>query len=363
MPPKLLKFFIFILISFAVFLAGYLFSSRQNFATQNLGRQALINNSLVSRFNQAQEKYVEPTGLFPLTSGEASFPTLSTNGTEIWYYITRTGEIRSVTIKNPLAGSVLVAKIQPNASFISWGANKTLVANYSSGTIYYDLNLNFSKKYETRIKNPALSKTGTKIAYTYFDQESGNGNISIADPKLESFKNILLTRFADWQIHWLGENKLALIKPPTLENTRVSLFTLNTEGSGTLQNIINLKSNLETVWSSDGQKIIYSYVDSSTGQNSLYLIDSSIGKEIALNLNYAASRCAWGPDNKTVYCAGIDSFVSFVPTAATVETRAIASSQGTDTTSATNLLLTGTGDYLIFKNLKDGKLYGLGLNQ
>src|SRR3989344_1302877 len=156
MTRKLTIFIIFILFGLAAFLAGFLFTQNRNPSDQ----QALINNSLVERFNQTEEKYTEPAGLFELTSGEAGFPTLSGNGVEVWYYIPRSGEIRSVTIKNPLAGSTLLAKIQPNAANISWGANKTLIANYSTGAIYYNLASNFSKKYETSIKNPVLDKAG-----------------------------------------------------------------------------------------------------------------------------------------------------------------------------------------------------------
>ncbi|MBI2062648.1 MAG: hypothetical protein HYT61_00135 [Candidatus Yanofskybacteria bacterium] len=358
MLKKLAISFIFILIITATFLAGYLFSRKSDLPDQ----QALINNSLVERFNQTEEKYVEPTGLFELTSGEASFPTIRANG-EIWYYTPKNGEIRSASFKNLLAGSALVAKIQPNAINISWGSDKTLLANYSTGAIYYDLGSNFSKKYEINIKNPVLSKTGNKTAYIYFNQESGEGNISIANPKLESFKNVLPTRFTNWQIKWLGENKLALTKPPTLESSQASLFTLDTENGKTLQNIINLKNNLEVAWSPDEQKIVYSYVDSSTGQNGLYLMNLGAKEEMPLNLNYTASKCVWSFDNKTVYCAGVDSFVSLDATAANAGTQTIANSQSIDASSATNLFLTSTGDYIIFKNIKDGKLYGLHLAQ
>lgn len=347
---------IFILFGLATFLAGYLFTQNRNPSDQ----QALINNSLVERFNKTEEKYVEPTGFFELTSGEANFPTLSSDGKKIWYYNARNGEIRSVTIKNPLAGSTLVAKIQPNAANISWATNKTLVANYATGAIYYDLNSNLSKKYDTKIKNPALSKTGDKIAYTYFNEATNEGNITIADPKLESFKNILPTRFASWQIRWLGKDKLVLIKPPTLENTQVSLFTLDT-GEKTLQNILDLKNSLEVIWSPDGQKILYSYIDPTTGQNALFLMNLADKNEMPLNLSYAASKCAWSLNNKTAYCAGKDSFVSFDATATTIETQTVTNSQNADATSAANLFLSGTEDYLIFKNTKDGKLYGLSL--
>ncbi len=358
MLRKLTIFIVFVLVGLATFLAGYLFSRKAD----NTGQQALIDNSLVSRFAQTQEKYAKPTGLFALTMGEASYPTLSGDGKNVWYYIPQNGEIRSVSIQNTLTGSTLIAKIRPNATNISWGANKTLAANYSTGAIYYDLNSNFSKKYDIKVKNPVLSKAGTEIAYNYFDENTGEGNISIADPKLESFKNILATRFANWQIGWLNDSKLILTKPQTVDNNPGSVFILDTVEK-TLQNILELKNNLEVAWSPNGQKIIYSYSDPSTKQNGLYFMDIADKNEVPLNLDFDASKCVWSIDNKNVYCAGIDSFVYFDATADSVKTQTVANSQDADPSSSANLFLTSTEDYLLFKNTKDGRLYGLSLSQ
>lgn len=349
---------VFSVIGLAVFLAGYLFSRKSDPANQ----QALINNSLVTRFDKTEEKYAAPTGLFELTSGETSFPNISTTG-EVLYYVSKNGEIRSVSIKNTAASSALIAKIQPNANYISWGANKTLVAGFPTGSIFYDLTSNYSKKYDARIKSPVLNKAGNKIAYAYFSEESGEGNVSIADPKLESYKNILPTRFAGWQIKWLDNNRLALMKPPTLENTQHSLFVLDIE-SGALQNILDSKSNLELAWSGNGQKIVYSYIDPYTQEKGLYVMGLGAKEEIKLKSVLGASKCVWSIDNKTVYCAGQNSFVSIDTSSPDTPAKELTNPAGANTAAnATSLLLTSAEDYLIFKNSKDGKLYGLSLSQ
>lgn len=356
MSNKFLHFIVFFLIVLAVFLAGYLFSYKSDPADQ----QALINNSLVTRFNKTEEQNIAPIGLFELTSSEASFPYLLATS-EVLYYTPKNGEIRSISIRNPIAGSTLVAKISPNASYISWAVNKTLVASYSTGSIFYDLTSNFSKKYANNIKNPVLSKTGTKIAYIYFNNETGEGNINIADPKLESQKNILATRFANWQISWLEDDQLALIKPPTLQNTASSFYVLSVENAA-LQNVLDLKNNLEVTWSGNGQKLVYSYTDLATQEKGLYFMDLADKVELALNSTLSASRCVWSIDNKTVYCADKNSFVSFdtsLPQTKPKET-VIPNASGA-VADVTHLMLNSIEDYLIFKNSKDGKLYGFGL--
>ncbi len=363
MAKKITIFLIFILAALATFLAGYLISKKSLTGGQN--QQALINNSLVSRFEESSEKRVPPVGLFALSRDRAAFPALSADGKEILYYNPDSGEIRSVATKNMAGGSVLVAKIQPGARQISWASNKTLVATYSNNSIFYDLNSNSSKKLDNKIKKPVLSRVGDKLAYNYFDAETGEGNISIADPLAESFKVVLPTRFENWQIGWVNNDVLSLVKHSTLENPASSLFTLDI-GTKSLRNILDSKNNLEVVWSPGGQKIIYSYSTNPAQESGLYFIDLADREEVGLNTALDASRCTWSIDNKTIYCAGKDSFVTIdtstaQPAAEDISTlpKEILSSAAT----ATNLLLTSSEDYLIFRNSQNGKLYGLSLNK
>ncbi len=363
MAKKVTIFLIFILAALAMFLAGYLISKKSLTSGQN--RQALINNSLVSRFEESPEKRVPPAGLFALSRDRAAFPVLSADGKEIFYYNSDGGEIRTVSTKNMAGGSTLVAKIQSGARQINWASNKTLVATYSDNSIFYDLNSNTSKKLDGKIKNPVLSKTGNKLAYNYFDAETGEGNVSISDPLAESFKIVLPTRFENWQIGWVNDEVLFLIRRPTAGNPTSSLFTLDI-GTKSLRNIVDLKNNFEVAWSPNGQKIIYSYSADSAQENYLYFMDLADRKEVGLNAVVNASRCAWSIDNKTVYCAGKDSFVTIdtsadKPAAEDISTlpKEILSAAAT----AASLLLTSSEDYLIFRNTQNGKLYGLSLSE
>lgn len=357
MAKNLTLFLTLILASLVTFLAGYLFTRNKN----PLNQQALINNSLVSRFTKTEEKYLEPTGLFKLAR-EASFPVLSADGKEILYYNARNGEVRSVPFRVVSPVSSLLAKIQPGANKITWSANKTLLAAYSTGDIYYDLSSNFSKKYDSKIKNPVLDKTGTRIAYTLFDPKIGNGSITIADPRIDSHKEILPTRFASWQIMWLGDNELALVKPPTLENSNSSLFLLNVKEK-TLNQVLDSKKNLEVAWSPNRQKILYSYTDLYTNNGEFYIMDLDTKENRRLSPDHNASGCAWSLDNKTVYCAGSDSFVFFDTSAPDIKTRTVNAPVNPDTTYATDIFLTSAEDYLIFKNSNDGQLYGLRIEE
>jgi len=361
MARKVTIFLVFILAALAMFLAGYLISKKS--LTGNPNQQALINNSLVDRFEESPEKRVPPVGLFALSRDRADFSTLSADGKEILYYNSDSGEIRSVSTKNMAGGSTLIAKIQAGARQINWASNKTLVAVYSGNSIFYDLNSSTSKKLDSKIKSPVLSKAGDKLAYNYFDAGTGEGNISIADPLVESFKVLMLTRFENWQIGWVSNNVLSLITRPSPENQISSLFTLDTE-TKSLHNILDSKNNLEVVWSSNGQKIVYSYSADTVQGSNLYFMDLANQEEVGFNTALNASRCVWSIDNETIYCAGKDSFVTIdtsaaQPAAEDIPTlpKEILSAAAT----ASNLLLTSSEDYLIFRNTQNGKLYGLSL--
>ena len=363
MAKKITIFFVFILAALAMFLAGYLISKKSLTGGQN--QQALINNSLVSRFEESPEKHVSPIGLFALSQDRATFPTLSADGKEIFYYNPDSGEIRSVSTQNMAGGSTLAAKIQPGARQISWASNKTLVATYSNNSIFYDLNSNSSKKLDSKIKNPVLSRAGDKLAYNYFDTETGEGSISIADPTAEIFKTLLSTRFENWQISWLNSDVLFLVTRPALGNSEFSLFTLDTTTKA-LHGVLDSKNNLEVVWSPSGQKIVYSYSIGPAQESGLYFMDLANREEVGLNATLNASKCTWSIDDKTIYCAGKDSFVVLDTSLASPIPENIPNvpKENLDSSAtATNLLLTSAEDYLVFRNSQNGKLYGLNLNR
>lgn len=346
----------------AAFLAGYLASRHP--AIEN--RQATLDNSLISRFEETAEKHAPPSGLFLVSKDKAAFPKLSANGREILYYNPESGDIRSVSASNLLGGSATIAKIHPGANQISWGQNKTLMASYINGSTYYDLiNSGFSKKLDNKIKNPVFSRAGDKVAYVWFDEGAGTGSVGVANPTFENFKSVMPTRFGNWQLGWLNAKTLYIIKikPATLENPLATLFTLNVETKA-LEKILDSKNNLEMVPAADGKKLLYSYTDSYSGETNLYTTELANNQETPLNIPGKASSCAWSVDNNTIYCARADSFFAVDTSLPDQSPRKLTKpGQGGNFASINNLILTSSEDYLIFVNTRDERLYGLGLGK
>lgn len=357
---KLLIFLVVVLAALALFLAGYSISRRT--LTADLS-QPLTANSLVNRFDKTTEKKSQPIGTFVISKGAADFPVLVSGGKEVLYYNPDSGEIRSVQVSDLAGGSTVVAKIQSHASRIIWSANKTLVAFYDTGATYYDLNNNYSKRLGGNIKNPALAKAGNKIAYNYFDGRAGSGSVSVADPQSTVFKNILATRFPDWQIGWLDSSRLWLIRPASEEFSTSLLFSLDID-SGRFEKILEASGHLEVLWSAGGQKFVYSYADPSTQATGLYMLDPETRDEALLAQDIHANQCAWSIDSKTIYCVSGQSLVTIDTSGPYPKAQPVLiHGDSTPLEHATNLTLTSTEDYLLFLDSAAHQLYALRLSQ
>lgn len=343
-----------VIFATALVLAGFWVSKRGESGNQS----ALIDNSLVSRFETPTEKYQTPKELFQITREKSYFATTLPESKELWYYNPENGEIRSTALDGMPTSSSLVSKIQPNATGISWAANKTLVARYNSESIFYNLNNGFSKKYDPGIKNPIISKSGDKIIFTSFNPKTKSGFITIADPNAEGSKNLMPTRFENWQITWLSDGILALADSQDL----TSIFAIDLEGKN-FESLLNSKKDLQLAWSPDGQRAFYSFSDEfANGQIVLNTIELSTKTENSLGLEIPASRCAWSIDSKNIICAYLNKFVLIDTRAKVVAPKDLVEISALFTGGSgavSDLLLTSTEDRLIFKNLQNGKLYGV----
>ncbi len=361
MLNKTTVFLLFMFTVLIAFLGGYFLSQKSDI--NNSSQQASLDNSLVSRFNKSSEKYVMPVGLFTISRERASFPFLTQNGKKVIYYYPNRGEVRSSSVDSLGNNSSLIATIKPWALDIQWASGSRLIAVYADGSILYDLVSGSSKKIDKNIIGPSFSKSGDHIAYVYnsLDKETGR-DIRISDTDMAIFKTLLSTRISSWDIEWTDNETLSVLKQPTLDNPQSSLFTLDTR-TKRLRNILASKKDLQTIWSPDGKKLLYSYV-SNTKERELYVMTVPNRVPIFLGVGTSASQCTWRVDSRTVICGNENSFFS-LDTSSTKPKREKITSLERDTfdVSVTELLITSSEAYLIFINTQDGKLYGLSLDK
>ncbi len=290
-------------LSLIFFMGGYLFNRQLSLQKINRDSFALINNSLINRFQEpatlASTLPATPTGIFKISGQDIAFPSVSDHH-DILYYDRVSGNIRSLDItaaSNQKAKTI--ATIKPGARRITWAANnKRILADYANSSIYYDLENSKSKEYSASIQKPALSKKGDALAYIFSNNETGESNISLTDTNLESFKNIFKTQTTNWDLTWLNEDQLSLSN--SLGRNSSSIFTLNTR-TKEFQNIINALNIIDISWSPNGQSLIYSR----NGDNGLELdyINLPDTTPRVLGLQAHARQCAWSIDNKTLICA------------------------------------------------------------
>ena len=350
-----LKFF---LLLFAV--AGISFGASLGFtkwSDQRLSND--LQGSVLQRFNGTQEYQPAEKGSIKLTTEEASFPHVNSNQQEVRYYHSRTGQVKSVSLGTK-QNVTLVATLKPRASDLTWSPDGTeVIASYGSELIYTNLADGTFAKLDPNITRPVFGKSSNSVAYLYFNKKTEEGNISVADSKFTTFKNLLKTRLSGWEIQWTNERKLSLLAiTPAMRLTSLYLMDVTQEG---LEVLIDSKSDVEINWSPNGQKLLYSR----KAQNGieLFVLDLPTRAEKRLNIISVASKCGWAPDSATLYCAvpekGSEDSIIKISVTGTQEKLFAPADIGY--VNAHDITYLTAENSLLFKNFKDGRLYMLSL--
>lgn len=330
------------------------FASNKKVVYDSTDELALSNNSLINRFNHVQEKYQPSTGPVKFSNDNGYFLKLSADGKEVYYYLPSNGQIKAAAISNLTSHdspvSSIIGEIKPGFKKIDWAKNgRKLIASSDKEIVYYNLDSGFSKKLDPKIINPTFS-SDNKVAYLYFDLDTGDGEIKVANSDFENSKDLLKTRSETWQLTWLNSKTLGLI-------TNNSFFTLNID-SGDLDKILEGKKDLVVNPSPNGDSFIYSYLDDS-GEIRLYHYIISNQEGAPVNATSLASACIWNYDSFTIYCA-VGGELKAIGTGNGLVKNLV---KDNILANAQNLILSSAEDYLIFKNSQDQKLYALHLNQ
>lgn len=359
------KFFLIIslfLFGASTFIGGYLVSRKK--LPEN-GRLALIENPLITeRFDRVEEKYSKPTGPIKLGNDNAQFTTISPNGREVWYYLAKTGQIKSSPLLEPgkSSGSALIAELAPGLLAIAWSADKKeLLARDSEGYFSYNIQSKIQKRLDSRIKKASFSPTvnnSNQISYLFFDPSMGLGAISVADSVVTSFRELLSTRTAAWRPDWLTSESLILSNTPE-QGLGDSLFTLNIQTKA-LQKILSGLKQYKFLPSPDGRKVLYSSLDPISDGILLSFLDVSTATSATTGLSLPADRCVWSADSKTIYCSTKTGFIT-LGTDDPENYKTIKETSLADSVLPGSFLLSGSEDLLIFTDSPSGKLFALPL--
>jgi hypothetical protein len=338
---------------------------------------------------RGEESITEETGLASRAKVKAisQEPVLSPviDGQKVKYYLVSNGNVFQSNFDG-LNLERISSNILQNLLKVIWSPSKTKVIGIFSSQgnqikkYLYDYQTQKSTLLNQNIRYINWSPIEDKIAYQYYNSQTEDNNISVAEPDGSQWTNILTTRMKNLIVEWPSPDKVAIrTKPSGLAQSVV--YTINL-ATGDFQKILSETYGLTVLWSPSGDKLLFSETDSQ-GKN-LKLKIADLAEQTTKELNFVTlpEKCAWGQDNRTLFCA-VPQSISDLATLPddyykglilfaddfwlinldTEEKIQIYIPADGETTSydAKELLLSSQEDYLLFINKKDDLLYSLEL--
>lgn len=282
-------------------------------------------------------------------------PVLSKDKDSIIYYEKSTGKVFEVVLKNTTESSLSDVFLANLIKTIWAPSRKEVVSLFYSPKgnhyKYFSYKTKSSVDLGTDIQSLVFSPDGSQIAY--FGSKEDSSGIFISQPDGNSSKKILSTRLENMEIYWPSNELLAFRTDSANGSELYSLSRL-----GEIKKLLDARDTLETKWSNDGSRVLFSQKDDS-GIN-LFYKDIASDIETPLNVSTSASKCDWGIDDKTVVC-GVPRSSSFGDEIYEIGldgTKKLLSSPTSNIDTA-ELFLSGLNDHVVILNGLDNKLYVL----
>lgn len=245
-----------------------------------------------------------PTGPLKAISQEPVLDPII-DGQKVKYYSKNNGYI----FESSFDGSErtrLSSNILTNLLKIIWSSNKDKVIAIfdDEGEVkkyFYDYQTGKSTLLNQDIRHIAWSPNEDKIAYQYYNSQTEDNDISLANPDGSQWTNIFTTRMKNLIVEWPSSGQVAIrTKPSGLAQSVVYTIDLAT---GDFQKIISETYGLTVLWSPLGDKLLFSETDNRGKNLKLKIVDlakSTIGE---LDFVTLPEKCVWSQDNRTLFCA------------------------------------------------------------
>ncbi|MEX2090963.1 MAG: hypothetical protein WD989_02450 [Candidatus Paceibacterota bacterium] len=361
MSSKFLLISLVILLSLMAFGAGY-FISRNDFSAQPA---SIGSDNILNKFNGNQTSKENLSKDFVALSKDSVLSvTLSKEKDSLMYYNQRDGRAFQV---NPLDRQEKIISTAPLSNLIEtiWSPNKKEVVSVfqtqnGKQFKYFNYQTRKTADFGTLVKSAVFSPDGSRLAY--FKSQGLNSAIYISAPDGDAPKKILDTRLVGLEIYWpaspAGEPSQDSLALKTSIDGRDTVFTLSVTGN--LAKLIDEDGQVELLWSSDGNQLLYS-VKKGSG-TALFVRDSASHKQNSLEVSTTASKCAWGLGGEYVICSvprsgtgGEDIYKIGID-----KTKELLASPK-KSLIINQLLLTVLDEFIIVLNGMDDKLYALRL--
>lgn len=319
-----------------------------------------------------------------ISEESAVSPVISNDGNAISYYEAGTGKVFQVDLdgnnKKALSDKKLFAV---ENAFWSPDKNKALVKIKSSGEknlfSYYDFIANTGGTLSENIVS-ATWQNSSKIVYTYNDPSKKTGNLSFSNPDGSEWKKLADLSYPKQKIALVPNSGLISFWNNPDANYETNLFTISPI-QGDKKLIFKGKFGGDFLWNQQGIKILVSHSDVKNGHQTELAVINIQGQYKSLDLPTFASKCVWGKDGQTIFCAlpgsipdnsvlpndynnrkflTVDTFWK-IDTETGKKTRLVELSDMKEEYDAQNLLLNSDESMLFFINRYDGKIYKIAL--
>jgi len=240
-----------------------------------------------------------------LSSNEAVDIWLSSDGRHLRYLSEKKAavyEIHTQTKKDEVFTS-----FTPNLLKTLWSLNGLHLINIfkQNGKLNkysYNLLTRENILLDSNFKYIVWSPEGEKIAYHYFNSETEEGFISVAEPDGKNWKNLTPVLSRDLNVEWPHRNKISFYEFSLSSLAASDLSIINPEAGEPPQKILSQKYGLKTNWSPSGNKLLFSSSESAGTNPKLFILNETL-EEKSLDIECLADKCAWSKSEENIYCA------------------------------------------------------------
>lgn len=310
-------------------------------------------------------------GAVKLTDDQVISPALFFQGNGVTYF-TSSGQLFQSDLQNSSGKWFLSNKreltITPKAGIrrILWpdsGNNFIAESQSSSGNrlwSFYDSNKNAYVDLPNKITSLSWMPGGLKIAYIWLN--NGKSTLYTANGDNTGFQKIADMWENDNEIYVSPNGQSILYHQRTGGESRNPIVMVTGDGK-VFRSLIKDGYNYGVLWSPDSRKFLFGKKDLSSQQYQLWVSDASSGETKNLGVTAPPEKAVWSPDSQSVYVGAVggssgDKIVKLnIGSGESREYDAKAPVQ------VSNPFLNSGSSVLFFKNLLDGGLYYIDLNQ
>ncbi len=244
--------------------------------------------------------------IFKLSDAPSSNATIINN--QIYYFNKNTGELMKSELNGVDQNKIDNSKLLSNAVKIIASAGLNFIGiQYNQNEDKTDKftislnNLNPEKPLNQNIRYIAFSPDNQKITYQYYNETTGDNNISISNPDGSSYKNIFNLRLKDIALYWPTKNLIAILTKPS-GLSKGYLYTINEKGAN-FNKILGDIYGLTAKFSPDGLKVLYSQTDAYGRNLALNVMDVNGKTTKSIALKTLPDKCIWSQNTQIIYCA------------------------------------------------------------